>query len=41
MNEGDLEKPPGVEVGAVSANERLSLGQFKIALWRMERDSNT
>ena len=33
MNGADLEKPVGVEVRAVSSNERFPLGQFIIALW--------
>ena len=39
MNRADLEKPLGVEVGAVTSNEQFPLGQFITAFWRMQRDS--
>ena len=38
INWADLQKPLRVNDGAVSANERYPLGQFKIAVWRIERD---
>lgn len=38
MNWADIEKPLGVGVGAESANKGYPLGQFIIALWRMQRD---
>ena len=41
MNWADLEKPLGVEVVAVNANKWFLLGQFMIALWGLQRDSNS
>ena len=41
MNWADLEKPHGVEFGAVSANKGFPLGQIVISLWRLQRDSNS